>query len=139
MFVERIVGWKNKNTTKVGNIEGEEVTVKDFTFEAHYGMGSEGRGKVQYLMIDPTSFTEEKCAILCGEMPRCSGFTFRIDAENKTLAGQCRFKEKINVVFPQENRNTYLKKLPAPPAVTDEVPTDYPELIDAADADDALL
>ena len=85
--------------------------------------GGRGRGH-SYLLLDPTTFTEKNCVVLCAEMPRCAGFTFRADAEKGTLAGQCRFKEKIVSIYPDENRNTYLKPLAPPPATEDEEPAD---------------
>ena len=90
-------------------------------------MGSEGgrKGGHNYLLLDPTTFTEENCVVLCAEMPRCAGFTFRADAEKDSLAGLCLFKDKITKIFPEENRNTYLKPLAPPPATEDEEPADY--------------
>ena len=80
-------------------------------FEPHVGLSTYG-GK--FLEIDATTIDEQTCAALCNEMPKCSGFTFRIGAEEykkktSTEAGQCRFKNNIKLGVEDPNRITYIK------------------------------
>jgi len=76
-------------------------------FEANAEKSSKGD---MFLTLDFSIVNVETCAALCNEMERCSGFTFRSEAEKNSKAGQCRFKDNIKVTTDDPNRTTYVKK-----------------------------
>jgi len=91
-------------------------------FEANEGKSSDG---TMFLTLDFTIVNVETCAALCNEMERCSGFTYRVEAETggkhgDTEAGQCRFKENIEVTTNDPNRITYVKTSEAPAPAEEE-------------------
>ena len=51
----------------------------------------QGIGQGKFLAFDSQDATEEACAKLCKEMPRCVGSTLWVTAEGSTEAPQCRF------------------------------------------------
>ena len=95
-------------------------------FEVNDGKSSKGK---MFLTLDFTIVNVETCAALCNEMERCSGFTFRLEAETggkkgDTEAGQCRFKDNIKVTTDDPNRVTFVKiaEAPAPAGEEEEEP-----------------
>merc|ERR1712020_261708 len=71
----------------------------------------------EFISISLATINEETCAALCNEMPRCAKFTFRIEAEDDSLPGQCRFKTgrgKLMKEGENPNRNSYVKVVDEP-------------------------